>query len=96
MLLPSNWTGGLENVTGYFIDVMKSLQYLLNFKVDLIPSTDGTWGAEKADGSWTGMVGMVISGEADICGAALSLSSARAKARLHYSKYIHFRCIFTL
>ena len=72
---------------------MKSLQNKLNFKVDLIPSKDGSWGALKEDGSWTGMVGMVANGEADICGAALSFSSSRAQASIPFA---NIACLITL
>ena len=72
---------------------MKSLQNKLNFKVDLIPSKDGSWGALKEDGSWTGMVGMVANGEADICGAALSFSSSRAQASI---LFVIIACLITV
>ena len=76
--LPSGWTGGKTNVTGFFIDVIKILANTLNFEYDYVPSKDGYWGSQEADGSWNGMVGMVNRGQADLIGTALSYTKERS------------------
>ena len=42
------------------------LQQILNFTYDLTQPPDGQWGAIQSDGSWSGLVGMLMRGEIDI------------------------------
>ena len=41
-------------------------QQILNFTYDLTQPPDGQWGAIQPDGSWSGLVGMLMRGEIDI------------------------------
>ena len=81
VIFPRQWTGGRENVTGYFIDVLQHLESKLNFNAALVPSVDGYWGSRDEASNWNGMVGMLINEEADMCGAALSFTGSRAEVR---------------
>ena len=38
----------------------------MNFTYDLTQPPDGQWGAIQPDGSWSGLVGMLMRGEIDI------------------------------
>lgn len=81
VIFPTQWSGGRENVTGYFIDVLGYLESKLNFELVLLPSADSFWGSRDKAGNWNGMVGMVIDGKADMCGAALSFTTSRAEVK---------------
>ena len=41
-------------------------QQIMNFTYDLTQPPDGQWGAIQPDGSWSGLVGMLMRGEIDI------------------------------
>ena len=51
---------------GMFADIFTSLQELMNFTYTLKEPPDGEWGAQRADGSWTGMIGMLETKAADV------------------------------
>ena len=40
--------------------IVQELAKTLNFTYKMIPSPDGEWGRSLANGSWTGMVGLVV------------------------------------
>ena len=50
-----------------FLAIIFSLQNLLNFTYKLRPPPDRQWGAKRADGSWTGIIGELDEKRADIC-----------------------------
>lgn len=80
--LPDGWQGGSENVTGYFIDVVHILQKSLGFDFEFVPGTDGFWGSKNEDGTWNGVVGMVVREEADLIGCPLSITLERSEVRI--------------
>ena len=41
-------------------------QQILNYTYDLTKPPDGQWGAIQPDGSWSGLVGMLIRQEIDM------------------------------
>ena len=51
---------------GMFAEIFTSLQELMNFTYSLNEPPDGEWGAQNADLSWTGMIGMLETKAADI------------------------------
>ena len=66
--------------SGLFLEPLNILSKRLNFTLKLIDSIDGKWGALGNDGKWNGLMGMVIKDQADIAGAALSVTEARREA----------------
>ncbi|XP_071548430.1 glutamate receptor ionotropic, kainate 4-like, partial [Panulirus ornatus] len=61
--------------------VPKLLNYLstgLNFSYTYVRPSDGAWGSKQGDGSWSGMVGMIMRGEADLGAEVFSVHAARA------------------
>ena len=48
-----------------FLYFFKS-QQVLNFTYDLTQPPDGQWGAIQPDGTWSGLVGMLMRDEIDI------------------------------
>ncbi|XP_052069248.1 probable glutamate receptor [Mytilus californianus] len=48
-----------------------------NFSYKVVHPPDGQYGGPKEDGSWTGMVGMIMRGEIDIAAAPFTITSIR-------------------
>lgn len=71
--------GDIISGTGEALEIMALLEKELNFTMKLIHSRDGKWGSEESDGSWNGMVSMLMDGEADICASALSATLERSR-----------------
>ncbi|XP_017333106.1 glutamate receptor ionotropic, NMDA 3B [Ictalurus punctatus] len=63
---------------GYCIDLLEKLAEDLNFEFDLYIVGDGKYGAWKG-GQWTGLVGDLLSGIADMAVTSFSINSARSK-----------------
>ena len=54
--------------TGLLPDILRSLRAISNFTIDWATPPDGVFGAPTENGTWTGMVGMLMRGEADVAG----------------------------
>ncbi|XP_058869973.1 glutamate receptor ionotropic, NMDA 3B isoform X1 [Acipenser ruthenus] len=63
---------------GYCIDLLEKLAEDLRFDFDLYIVGDGKYGAWK-NGRWTGLVGDLMSGAADMAVTSFSINSARSK-----------------
>ncbi|XP_051957192.1 LOW QUALITY PROTEIN: glutamate receptor ionotropic, NMDA 3B [Xyrauchen texanus] len=63
---------------GYCIDLLEKLAEDMNFEFDLYIVGDGKYGALKG-GQWTGLVGDLLSGVADMAVTSFSINSARSK-----------------
>ena len=63
---------------GFFLDVLNILEERLNFTAKLIPSVDGYWGSKNMNGTWNGLVGMLIKKQADIA-FALCITEERSR-----------------
>lgn len=63
---------------GYCIDLLEKLAEDMNFEFDLYIVGDGKYGALKG-GKWTGLVGDLLSGVADMAVTSFSINSARSK-----------------
>ena len=62
-----------------FPKIMKLLSKRMNFKLEFVPSVDGKWGKKSANGSWNGIVGMLIRKEVDICSGGMSVMLQRSQ-----------------
>ncbi|XP_071533007.1 glutamate receptor U1-like, partial [Panulirus ornatus] len=82
-----------------FVGTMeKFINYLstaLNFTYTYVRPPDGAWGTRQSDGSWPGMVGVVVREEADIGLGPFTISAPRAEVvdftypiTLHYLKLL--------
>ncbi|XP_069957610.1 glutamate receptor ionotropic, kainate 2-like [Cherax quadricarinatus] len=71
---------GLLTYTGPIANVVHYLAHALNFTYRYVMPADSTYGTKAADGSWTGMVGMVNREEADISIGPLSMTATRTQA----------------
>merc|ERR1719234_3105215 len=66
---------------GYIVDFLKALSKKLGFYYTLSFVKDGRYGAfNESAGSWTGMIGAVVDGAADIAVMDISICSMREKA----------------
>ncbi|XP_042233414.1 probable glutamate receptor [Homarus americanus] len=65
--------------TGPVPNLMDYLSKALNFSYTYVRPPDGSWGFKHADGSWSGMVGMVMREKADIGVGPFGVSATRAE-----------------
>lgn len=56
---------GLQITGGTFGEIFIELSHQLNFSFTVTNPPDGEWGAKKADGTWSGMVGQLEMREVD-------------------------------
>ncbi|KAI6235050.1 hypothetical protein M3Y95_00010300 [Aphelenchoides besseyi] len=73
-------TGGPKETfgyQGYCIDLLEMIRQDLNFTYDLYLVPDGKFGAIERTGNWNGMIGQLVSGEADIALGPISVIAER-------------------
>ena len=51
---------------GIFVDIFLELSNLLNFSYTVTSPSDKQWGGIKSDGTWSGMIGQLVTKEVDI------------------------------
>ena len=73
--------GGLD------AEYIKTLSTSLRFKLDVVLTADGEWGRELSNGSWTGLVGMVLRNESDIALGGIAVTEKRYKIISYSSPY---------
>ena len=56
-----------------------SLDSNLNFSYDAVLSVDKKWGGEESDGTWNGMIGMLMRDEADVAVSDFYITESRSK-----------------
>ncbi|XP_052385649.1 glutamate receptor ionotropic, kainate 4-like isoform X2 [Oncorhynchus keta] len=76
---------GNERYEGFCVDMLRELAELLHFSYRLRLVADGVYGVPSANGTWTGMVGELISRKADLAVAGLTITSEREKV-IDFSK----------
>lgn len=64
---------------GYCIDLLEKLAEDMGFTYDLYIVGDGKYGASSGTGRWTGLVGDLLSGTADMAVTSFSINSARSR-----------------
>uniref|UniRef100_A0A3Q1HR10 Glutamate receptor n=1 Tax=Anabas testudineus TaxID=64144 RepID=A0A3Q1HR10_ANATE len=64
---------------GYCIDLLEKLAEDMGFTFDLYIVGDGKYGALSGSGRWTGLVGDLLSGTADMAVTSFSINSARSR-----------------
>ncbi|XP_051521210.1 glutamate receptor ionotropic, kainate 4-like isoform X2 [Myxocyprinus asiaticus] len=76
---------GNDRYEGFCVDMLKELADILKFKYRIRLVGDGVYGVPGANGTWTGMVGELISRKADLAVAALTITAEREKV-IDFSK----------
>jgi len=75
------FVNGGTGYEGYIVDLLDALAGKLNFKYDINPVGDGRYGSyEPGQDRWTGMVGEVLTGVADMAVADLTITAKREEA----------------
>ena len=73
-----NLTGN-EIYEGYCIDLLEKIAILRNFTYEIHEVRDKTYGVKESNGKWTGMVGELQSGVADLAVASLTVTYTRSE-----------------
>ncbi|XP_048850130.1 glutamate receptor ionotropic, kainate 5-like isoform X1 [Brienomyrus brachyistius] len=76
---------GNDQYEGFCVEMLKEMADILKFSFRIKLVDDGLYGAPEANGSWTGMVGELISRKADLAVAAFTITSEREKV-IDFSK----------
>ncbi|XP_054443549.1 glutamate receptor ionotropic, kainate 4 [Pteronotus mesoamericanus] len=76
---------GNDRYEGFCVDMLKELAEILRFNYKIRLVGDGVYGVPEANGTWTGMVGELISRKADLAVAGLTITAEREKV-IDFSK----------
>lgn len=71
---------GNDQFEGYVVDLISELAKLLHFKYEFRLVKDGAYGRPDKNGTWNGMIGELIRGEADLAVVDLTITSKRETA----------------
>ncbi|GBN04506.1 Glutamate receptor ionotropic, kainate 2 [Araneus ventricosus] len=71
---------GNDQYEGFCVDLIEELSKILNFKYEICLVHDEQFGKKKDNGEWTGVIGEVMKGKADMAVAGLSINSKRENA----------------
>ena len=72
-------TEGIENFEGFCIDMLNEIARETNMTFEVHLVHDGLYGEEETNGSWNGMIGELMRGQADVAVAPLTISSERQR-----------------
>lgn len=76
-----------KGLTGYCIELLRELSKKMDFDYEIRPSSKNQYGHRLENGSWTGLVGDLISGEIDISVATLTMTTEREEVIDFVSPY---------
>ncbi|XP_074641312.1 ionotropic receptor 25a-like [Tubulanus polymorphus] len=68
---------GRKEYRGYCKDLIEKLSQMMDFEYDLYEVSDGAYGRQLDNGSWTGLIKELLDDKADIVAAPLSLTAER-------------------
>ncbi|XP_052069391.1 glutamate receptor-like [Mytilus californianus] len=63
--------------SGLCIDILDQLALKFNFNYEIVSPADNAYGSVEDDGTWNGMVGMVMRKEADFAAGPFTITAAR-------------------
>ncbi|XP_059813036.1 glutamate receptor ionotropic, kainate 4 isoform X2 [Hypanus sabinus] len=76
---------GNDQYEGFCVDMLKELSEILKFHYKIQLVADGVYGVAETNGTWTGMIGELISRKADLAVAGLTITAEREKV-IDFSK----------
>lgn len=82
---------GNDRFEGYLADIVAQISSLINLKYEIRIARDGMAGRLSSNGTWDGMLGEVISGEADMAAGPLTISEERKLAVSFTKPFMIFR-----
>ena len=62
---------------GYEMAMVKELQRVLNFNIEIFNAPDGVWGMIDEEGQWVGLIGLASRGEVDFIISDILMSWTR-------------------
>lgn len=71
---------GNDQFEGFSVDLIKEVAEMLKFEYDIYLVHDGKFGSKQEHGDWNGMIGELLSGNATMSVAPLSINSQREEA----------------
>lgn len=86
---------GNDRFEGFAIDLIREVATMLNFEYEVYLVNDGNFGTKRPDGSWNGMIGELLEGNATMSVAPLSINSER-EAAVDFTKPFMTRYISVL
>ncbi|XP_063604099.1 probable glutamate receptor [Penaeus indicus] len=75
--------------SGPMINLLDMVSHSINFTYRLVRPDDGSWGAPQANGSWSGMMGVVMRNEADVGLGPFAVMRSRSLV-VQYSQSLFF------
>ncbi len=76
-----------KGLKGYCLDLLTKLATSMKFDYEIIPGSGNQYGHKLPNGSWTGLVGDLITGEIDISVATLTMTTEREEVIDFVSPY---------
>uniref|UniRef100_A0A4W3I6F7 Glutamate receptor n=1 Tax=Callorhinchus milii TaxID=7868 RepID=A0A4W3I6F7_CALMI len=76
---------GNERYEGFCVEMLQELSNLLRFKYKIQLVADGVYGVAEPNGTWTGMIGELVTRKADLAVAGLTITAEREKV-IDFSK----------
>jgi hypothetical protein len=70
---------GNDQYEGFCVDILKEIALICKFNYTIYQVKDGKYGVRSESGNWNGLVGELISGNADLALASLTINLARAR-----------------
>ena len=81
---------------GYCVDLLMELAKIMDFEYEIVPSDRNQYGKKNPDGSWTGVVGDLISGEIDISVATLTMTTEREEVSIRHRVAISHTLVYRI
>ncbi|KAK2152669.1 hypothetical protein LSH36_322g05030 [Paralvinella palmiformis] len=91
-----NIVGGELVWDGLCIEILKTLASSLKFTFDLVVPPDKKWGAPMSNGTWNGMVGQVLRGDADFAIAKFTITRLRESVIDFTVPFWHEPCVMVM
>ncbi|PSN50309.1 Ionotropic receptor 135, partial [Blattella germanica] len=68
-----------ESSTGFFLEYWENMEKWMNFTTEYLYPSDGAYGGKLENGSWSGVIGMLMSKEVDASSVAFEMTADRAQ-----------------
>merc|ERR1711973_635784 len=67
---------GNDRYEGFLVDLLEKLAGMYNVNFELQEQADGRYGARDESGNWSGMIGSVVNGDADLAVGDITITSS--------------------
>uniref|UniRef100_A0A3Q3W7P4 Glutamate receptor n=1 Tax=Mola mola TaxID=94237 RepID=A0A3Q3W7P4_MOLML len=90
VMVAENILGQPKTYKGFSIDVLDALAKILGFKYNMYQVGDGKYGSALPNGSWSGMIGELISKQADLAISAITITPERESVVDFSKRYLDY------